>query len=254
MRLIQDRAGRVTGVAVAGRRRLRASSPRARSCSAAAASRRTPRGARATSAGRGTTPRCAAPATTPATACAWPSTSARCRYGQWTGCHSTPIDADAPPYGDRKLTDKTNRLSYPYGVLVNARGPALLRRGRGLPVLHVREARRHHPQPARRRGLPDLRREGHAVCSRAATRPASRSSPTRWGPRRQAAARPRRVPAHARRLQRRRERGRLRSDRARRARHQGARARRSRTGRSGSTRRRSSPIPSPAASRSPSAA
>ena len=43
-------------------------------------------------------------------------------YGQWTGCHSTPIDADAPPFGDRKLTDKTNRLSYPYGVLVNRHG------------------------------------------------------------------------------------------------------------------------------------
>lgn len=43
-------------------------------------------------------------------------------HGQWTGCHSTPIDADAPPYGDRKLTDKTNRLSYPFGVLVNRRG------------------------------------------------------------------------------------------------------------------------------------
>jgi tricarballylate dehydrogenase len=43
-------------------------------------------------------------------------------HGQWTGCHSTPIDADAPPHGDRRLTDKTNRLSYPYGVLVNTRG------------------------------------------------------------------------------------------------------------------------------------
>src|SRR5437667_8649786 len=43
-------------------------------------------------------------------------------YGQWTGCHSTPIDADAPPFGDRKLTDKSNRLSYPFGVLVNTRG------------------------------------------------------------------------------------------------------------------------------------
>jgi tricarballylate dehydrogenase len=43
-------------------------------------------------------------------------------HGQWTGCHSTPIDAGAPPHGDRQLTDKTNRLSYPYGVLVNARG------------------------------------------------------------------------------------------------------------------------------------
>ena len=42
--------------------------------------------------------------------------------GQWTGCHSTPIDAEAPPHGDRKLTDKTNRLSYPYGVLVDVNG------------------------------------------------------------------------------------------------------------------------------------
>src|SRR5581483_5935811 len=43
-------------------------------------------------------------------------------HGQWTGCHSTPIDANAPLHGDRALTDKTNRLSYPYGVLVNVRG------------------------------------------------------------------------------------------------------------------------------------
>jgi tricarballylate dehydrogenase len=43
-------------------------------------------------------------------------------HGQWTGCHSTPIDAAAPSYGDRKLTDKTNRLSYPWGVLVNLQG------------------------------------------------------------------------------------------------------------------------------------
>jgi len=42
--------------------------------------------------------------------------------GQWTGCHSTPIDAAAPPHGDRKLTDKTNRLSYPFGVLVDVTG------------------------------------------------------------------------------------------------------------------------------------
>jgi tricarballylate dehydrogenase len=42
--------------------------------------------------------------------------------GQWTGCHSTPIDAAAPPHGDRTLTDKTNRLSYPFGVLVDVTG------------------------------------------------------------------------------------------------------------------------------------
>ncbi|MBI4540825.1 MAG: FAD-dependent tricarballylate dehydrogenase TcuA [Gemmatimonadetes bacterium] len=42
--------------------------------------------------------------------------------GQWTGCHATPISADAPDYGKRELTDKTNRLSYPYGVMLNLEG------------------------------------------------------------------------------------------------------------------------------------
>ncbi len=43
-------------------------------------------------------------------------------YGQWSGCHATPINAEAPSYGQRKLTDKTNRLSYPYGVMINKLG------------------------------------------------------------------------------------------------------------------------------------
>jgi tricarballylate dehydrogenase len=42
--------------------------------------------------------------------------------GDWAGCHATPIDVDAPDYGDLRLTDKTNRLSYPYGILVNLDG------------------------------------------------------------------------------------------------------------------------------------
>lgn len=42
--------------------------------------------------------------------------------GQWSGCHATPINAEAPAYGVSKLTDKTNRLSYPYGVMVNRDG------------------------------------------------------------------------------------------------------------------------------------
>ena len=43
-------------------------------------------------------------------------------WGQWSGCHATPINADAPSFGDRQLTDKTNRLSYPYGVMINRLG------------------------------------------------------------------------------------------------------------------------------------
>ena len=50
-------------------------------------------------------------------------------HGQYTGCHATPIDADAPPYGDRELTDKTNRLSFPMGVLVNREGKRFVDEG-----------------------------------------------------------------------------------------------------------------------------
>jgi tricarballylate dehydrogenase len=43
-------------------------------------------------------------------------------WGHWGGCHATPINAEAPDYGVQKLTDKTNRLSYPYGVMINVEG------------------------------------------------------------------------------------------------------------------------------------
>ena len=50
-------------------------------------------------------------------------------YGQWSGSHGTPIDADAPAFGDRELTDKTNRLSYPLGVVVNVEGDRFIDEG-----------------------------------------------------------------------------------------------------------------------------
>ncbi len=43
-------------------------------------------------------------------------------WGHWGGCHATPINAEAPDYGRRDLTDKTNRLSYSYGVMLNVEG------------------------------------------------------------------------------------------------------------------------------------
>lgn len=43
-------------------------------------------------------------------------------WGHWGGCHATPIVADAPDYGRRDMTDKTNRLSYLYGVMLNVEG------------------------------------------------------------------------------------------------------------------------------------
>ncbi len=50
-------------------------------------------------------------------------------YGHWSGCHATPIDATAPPVGDLRLTDKTNRLSYPYSVMVNTEGRRFIDEG-----------------------------------------------------------------------------------------------------------------------------
>lgn len=52
--------------------------------------------------------------------------------GQWEGCHATPIDAFAPDVGDLKLTDKTNRLSYPYGIMVNREGRRFMDEGEDL--------------------------------------------------------------------------------------------------------------------------
>jgi tricarballylate dehydrogenase len=43
-------------------------------------------------------------------------------WGHWGGCHATPIVTEAPDYGKREMTDKTNRLSYLYGVMVNTEG------------------------------------------------------------------------------------------------------------------------------------
>ena len=50
-------------------------------------------------------------------------------FGDWAGCHATPIDLDAPLYGDLKLTDKTNRLSYPFSVMVNLNGERFVDEG-----------------------------------------------------------------------------------------------------------------------------
>ncbi len=43
-------------------------------------------------------------------------------WGHWSGCHATPINAEAADYGVQNLTDKTNRLSYIFGVMLNVEG------------------------------------------------------------------------------------------------------------------------------------
>ncbi|HKO24539.1 MAG TPA: FAD-dependent tricarballylate dehydrogenase TcuA [Chloroflexota bacterium] len=41
-------------------------------------------------------------------------------YGHWSGCHATAWDAAAPPTGDRELTNRLTKQSYPLGIVVNA--------------------------------------------------------------------------------------------------------------------------------------
>ena len=42
--------------------------------------------------------------------------------GHWQGCHATPIDGNAPQMGERRFTDKSNRLSYPFTIMVDTMG------------------------------------------------------------------------------------------------------------------------------------
>ena len=52
--------------------------------------------------------------------------------GQWSGRHSTPISNEWPDFADRKRTDKSNRLSYPFGVMINRDGRRFVDEGEDL--------------------------------------------------------------------------------------------------------------------------
>ena len=96
--------------------------------------------------------------------------------GQWSGCHATPINAAAPDYGVSKLTDKTNRLSYPYGVMINRDGVRFVDEAEnfwsftyakfGGVIIHQPGFARVSRSSTRRR----------CTCWRSATPPASRST------------------------------------------------------------------------------
>ena len=50
-------------------------------------------------------------------------------WGQWSGCHATPISADWGNFAPRELTDRSNRLSYLYGVMINRLGRRFVNEG-----------------------------------------------------------------------------------------------------------------------------
>jgi tricarballylate dehydrogenase len=50
-------------------------------------------------------------------------------WGQWSGCHATPISADWGNFAPREMTDRSNRLSYLYGVMINRMGKRFVDEG-----------------------------------------------------------------------------------------------------------------------------
>ena len=52
-------------------------------------------------------------------------------FGQWTGCHATPIDVDAPLTGSVEITERMPRRSYPLGITVNRQGQRFFDEGAG---------------------------------------------------------------------------------------------------------------------------
>jgi len=52
------------------------------------------------------------------------------RFGDWSSCHSVAWDAGAPPGGgDRELTNRLTRQSYPLGIVVNSQGRRFIDEG-----------------------------------------------------------------------------------------------------------------------------
>jgi tricarballylate dehydrogenase len=51
------------------------------------------------------------------------------RAGDWSGCHAVAWDALAPPYGNRDLTNRYTKQSYPLGVVVNKDGQRFMDEG-----------------------------------------------------------------------------------------------------------------------------
>ena len=50
-------------------------------------------------------------------------------YGHWSGSHAVGWDMNAPPFGDLAVGDGFQKHSYPWGIMVNARGERFVDEG-----------------------------------------------------------------------------------------------------------------------------
>lgn len=72
-------------------------------------------------------------------------------FGHWGGCHAVPLDYHAPDWGDLRYTDKFSRYSYPYSIMVNARGERFVDEGEDeVWLTYAKTGDRVRTQPAAR--------------------------------------------------------------------------------------------------------
>ena len=50
-------------------------------------------------------------------------------WGHWSGCHAVVWDMNAPPFGDLAVGDGFQKHSYPFGIMVNAKGQRFVDEG-----------------------------------------------------------------------------------------------------------------------------
>jgi tricarballylate dehydrogenase len=50
-------------------------------------------------------------------------------YGNWSGCHAVGWDQNAPEFGDLAVGDQFQKHSYPFGIMINARGKRFVDEG-----------------------------------------------------------------------------------------------------------------------------
>ena len=147
-------------------------------------------------------------------------------FGHWSGCHAVAWDLNAPPFGNRAITDLYQKHSYPFGLIVNAEGKRFVDEGADFRnYTYAKYGKQILTQPQRvafqlfdQKTL-HLLREEYRI-------PPGNDGGVRHhrGARRRARHRPSRTRADRRRLQRRVRAGGLQPDGARRCAHRRGRA------------------------------
>ena len=86
--------------------------------------------------------------------------------GHWSGCHAVGWDANAPEFGDLAVGDGFQKHSYPFGIMVNARGQRFVDEGADFRnYTYAKYGREILLQPEQDR-LANLRRQGHVTAAR----------------------------------------------------------------------------------------